>query len=165
MALAERLNGGEGVVSTGDEEDLVGGPSTSNFSAGSLARDWACSDAFSSETSSGSTAVSAGEFSRLSSVSTASESTRVLPPAPEEVMEGDLSRWFVVRMGALKRSGNDEGDSGKDTWFVGSTLASRSASTGGEGGESSEGGELGSVVDSESLALRARFVRRFCFVF
>lgn len=110
LVLAERLGGGGGGVgSTGDREDLVDEAWTSGASAGSLARGRTCSDTFLLETSSGSTTVSAGVVSRLSSVSTASESTRV-PLAPEEVMEGDLSWWIVDRMGGLKRIGGDEGD-------------------------------------------------------
>ena len=80
-------------------------------------------------------------------------------------MEDDLRRCFVARVGAFKRSGDDEGDSDEDTWLVGGIVAgaSRSMSKGGEGVESSEGEELGSVVlsgESGPLALRARLVRR-----
>lgn len=161
VALAERLGGGGGVDPSGDKEDLTERESTSSFSVGSLT----CSNTFASGTSSESTAVSAGEFSRLSSASTPSDSTRVPPLAPDEVTEEDLRRCFVARAGTLKRSGDDEGDSDGDAWLVGGTLegSSRSMSTGGERVESTEGEELGSVVlsgESEPLVFRVRFVRR-----
>ena len=80
-------------------------------------------------------------------------------------MEDDLRRCFIARVGTLKRSGDDEGDSDEDTWPVGGTLegTSRPMSRGGEGVESTEGEVLGSVVlsgESGVLALRARLVRR-----
>jgi len=162
VALEERLGGGGGVDSNGDKEDLADRTSTPGFSVKSLT----CSNTLVSGTSSESTAVSAGEFSRLSSASAPSESTRVPPLAPEEVMEEDLRRCFVARMGTLKRSGDDEGDSEGDTWLGGGTLegtlegTSWTMSTGGEGVGSTKGEEMGSVVLSGELALRARLVRR-----
>lgn len=161
VALAERLGAGGGVVSNGDKEDLGERISTSNFSVKSLT----CSNTFVSCASSGSTAVSAGEFSRLPSASTPSDPTRVPPLAPEEVREEDLRRCFVARAGTLERSGDGERGSEGGAWVAGGTLegSSRSMSTGGERMESTEGGGLGSMVPSgelEPLALRARFVRR-----
>jgi hypothetical protein len=161
VALAERLGGGGGVDPNGDREDLGEVISTSSFSDRSLT----CSNTFVSGASSESTAVSAGEFSRLSSASTPSDSTRVPPLAPEEVREEDLRRCFVARVGTSKRSGGDEGESDGGAWFVGGTLedSSRSMSTGGERVESTGGEEVGSVVlsgESEPLVLRVRFVRR-----
>ena len=158
VALAERLGGGGGVDSKGDKEDLGEMISTSGFSVKSLA----CLNIFVSSTSSESTAVSAGEFSRLSSASAPSDSTRVAPLAPEEVTEEDLRRCFVARVGTLTRSGDDPDE---DASFVGGTLGapSRSMSTGGERVESTEGEELSSAVlsgESEPLVLRVRFVRR-----
>lgn len=161
VALAERLGGGGGVDPNGDKDDLGERILAPNFSAKSLT----CSNTFVSSTSSESTAVSAGEFSRLSPASTPSDSTRVPPLAPEEVTEEDLRRCFVARVGALKGSGNNERDSDKDASLVGGTVEglSRSMSTDGERVESTEGEELDSVMlsgETEPLALRVRFVRR-----
>jgi len=164
-ALAERLGGGGGVASNGDNEDLADKTLTSGFPVRSLTSEWTWSKSFVSGTSSESTAVSAGEFSRLSSASTRSKSTRVPPLAPEEVREDDLRRCFVARVGTLKRP-DDKGASDEDTWFVGGgTLEGSpgSMSTGGERVESTKGEELGSEMpsgESEPLALRARLVRR-----
>lgn len=165
VALAERLGGGGGVDSNGDREELTERASGSRFLGRSLTLECTCSNNLASGTSSESTAVSVGEFSRLSSAPTPSESTRVTPLTPEEVMEEDLRRCFVARVGALKRSGDDEGDSGEDTWSSAGALGDvpRSMSTDGERVESTGGGELSSVAlsgESEALALRARLVRR-----
>ena len=165
MDLAERLGGGGGVDSNGDKAELTDKASASSLSAESLTWEWTFSNTLASGVSSESTTVSAGEASRLSPASTPSESTRVTPLTPEEVMEDDLRRCFVARVGTFKRSGDDEGDSDEDTWLVDGTLedGSRSTSTGGERMESTEGEEMGSVVlsvESETLVLRARFVRR-----
>lgn len=148
--------------SSGDKEDLVDGTSMFIFPLESLDRERPHSGVLLSGPSSESTAVSAGEFSLLSPVTTVSEPTRVCPLAPE-IMEEDLSRWFAERVEAPKRS-VDGGGPNEDTQFVGSMLISLSISTGGEAMESSEGEELGSVEGSgelEPLALRGRLVRRF----
>ena len=147
--------------SSGDSEDLTDGVLSSSFSAKSLT--W--SNNFASGASSESTAVSAGEFSRLPSAPAPSESTRVPPLAPDEVTEEDLRRCFVARMGAPKRSGDVERDSDEDAWLVGGTLedSSTSMSTGGERVGSIEGEVMGSVVFSgepDPLVLRTRLVRR-----
>jgi len=115
MDLAERLGGGGGVDSNGDKAELTDRASTSSFLVESPTWERTFSKTLASGASSESTAVSAGEASRLSPASTPSESTRVTPLTPEEVMEDDLRRCFVARVGTFKRSGDDEGDSGEDT--------------------------------------------------
>ena len=146
--------------SSGGNEGLGEGTSGSNILIKVLASGCVSSDILVSGTSSKSTAVSAGEFSRLSPISGISESTRVPLLAPE-VVEKDLSRLFVGRADAFKRSGDNDGGSDEDTRFVCCSLVSGLTSKGGDGVESGEGEGLGSGVESEHLALRGRLVRRF----